>query len=225
MEKDFLLQMRAREILRPFKIDQNAPVQLIKAYTERWRTYHNHLHIWQMLELADTLDQSKKTRQRLNLLILYHDVWYKVLRTRGYNELCSIEWALADISTSQGFGPTELKRTRQVLRQGIIATIDHSLDKVDPDYVPEVALLLDLDLWILGQDYALFHKYNENVYGEYQPIFSREEFMTGRADWARSFLKRPKIYHTEKFLHLEEKARQNLSRLINPVEHTKGAST
>lgn len=224
MDKEFLFQERVREILRPLALDQEVPIRITNAYTERWRTYHNYLHILQMLRLAETFGLSSKILQNLNLLIVYHDIQYKVLRASGYNELSSFKWAKADIETSQILDPISLKRTCRMLKQGIMATVDHSLNKVNAAYVMEVSLLLDLDLWILAQDFFVFNQYNENIWGEYQPILTREEFLTGRADWAQSFLKRPRIYLTEHFQHLEDRARHNLSGLIGQASHLRSTN-
>ena len=210
---DVRLYDRTLSILGPRKVPPGAGGRLLLAYSESWRTYHNSSHIVQMLELARSLDidLDHEAMERLELMILYHDAWYKVGRAAGENEKKSAEWAWDDLSQD---GRPEAVRLRRAVKQGILATATHSLDNINPDYVDEIATLLDLDLWGLGQSAERFHEDTERVWQEYQPIATRQEFDAGRSSWARSFLEsRDSIYHTEPFLHLEDQAKRNLEQL------------
>jgi predicted metal-dependent HD superfamily phosphohydrolase len=210
---DVRLYDKTLTILAPHKVPPGAGGKLLLAYSESWRTYHNSAHILQMLELARSLDVdlSQEAMERLELMILYHDAWYKVGRSAGENEKKSAEWAWDDLSQDER--PEALTRRRAV-KQGILATATHSLDNINPEYVDEIATLLDLDLWGLGQSTERFQEDTEKVWREYQSIATRQEFDAGRAAWARSFLAaRKRIYHTEPFLHLEDQARRNLEAL------------
>jgi len=168
-----------------------------------------------MLELSrqSNIDLDDDTRQRLNLMILYHDAWYKIGRKTCENEKRSAAWATNDLADGLNEDKISLRRA---VKQGIIATATHSLDKINPKYVNEIATLLDLDLWGLGQPPDAFQEDTEKVWREYQPIATREEFNAGRSAWARSFLEsRDRIYRTEPFLHLEKIARRNLQQLVD----------
>ena len=199
------------DILAPFEVPTHG--EILYAYCEPWRTYHNADHIMHMLRRSrqSDINLTDEARQRLELMILYHDVWYKLGRNAGENERRSAEWAVRDLSRSVSDNTVRLKRC---VSQGINATATHSLDKINPAYVEEIATLLDLDLWGLGQDPEHFKEDTEKVWREYQPIATREEFDAGRSLWARNFLtSRNKIYHTEPFLPLEEMARYNLQQV------------
>ena len=200
-------------ILRPFNVPAGAHNRILNAYCESWRTYHNADHIIQMLRLSRHTDinLSDEERQRLELMILYHDVWYKVGRSAGENEKQSAQWAVDDLAGASD----ELIRLRRCLQQGINATATHSLADTNPVYVDEIATLLDLDLWGLGQEPESFQEDTEKVWQEYQPIATREEFDNGRSIWAQNFLSsRNQIYFTEPFLDREEMAQRNLKQLV-----------
>jgi len=204
------LKEEAGRILAPYNVVPGAVERIVAAYNEPWRAYHNESHILQMLELASR-ENNLETRQRLELLILYHDVWYKVGQQHGANENKSAEWAVADFGDVRG---TETVRLTLMLSQGIVATATHTLDKVNPDYIEEVSLLLDLDLWGLGQPAEYFQTSTEAIWREYQPIATRKQYDEGRSAWAKSFLTRDGIYNVEPYLGLERKARENLAALI-----------
>ena len=142
-------------------------------------------------------------------MIFYHDAWYKVGREQGLNEKMSAEWAFKDC------GEYITVPFQQMLTQGIEATATHTLERVHPSHQREVGLLLDLDLKSLGVSSSLFEAITESIWQEYEPVATREEYDTGRAEWARTFLKRPFIYHTEWFIErFEDQARKNLKALI-----------
>ena len=204
------LKEAAERILSPYNVMPGAAHRIVMAYNEPWRTYHNESHILQMLELASRVD-NPETRQRLELLILYHDVWYKVGQPHGTNERNSAEWAVNDFGDVRD---VETVRLIRMLRQGIVATATHTLDDVNPNYVEEVSLLLDLDLWGLGQSSEYFQSNTEAIWREYQPIATRQQYDEGRAAWAKSFLARDVLYHVEPYLGLEQKARENLAALV-----------
>jgi len=205
------LFIETSRILAPYNTVPGAVERIVSAYQEPWRTYHNTHHILQMLKLANN-ELETAIRQNLELLIIYHDVWYKVGQKPGTNEENSVRWAISDFGDHRTVDTVRLTR---MLRQGIRATVNHTLEGVNPHYVDEVALLIDLDLWGLGQSPDYFQEKSEAVWREFQPIFTREQFDTGRAQWAKSFLLRERIYFNEVYLCLEDQARQNLSSLID----------
>lgn len=202
---------RIGTILRHFYIGSDAIDAVCAAYAESWKAYHGERHILGMLDAAVRLPLSLEDRYLLCLLIVYHDVWYKIAREHGQNERLSADWAIKDLVSYPG--------NQQVLfalvRQGIEATITHSLEGVEQRFVPIVSYLLDLDLWGLGQPPVRFQLDTEAVWQEFEPRYTREEFDSGRSAWAAAFLERPRIYHTERFSCYEASARENLKALAN----------
>jgi predicted metal-dependent HD superfamily phosphohydrolase len=143
-------------------------------------------------------------------LVLYHDVFYKVGLPRGENELLSAEWAINDFLKSRVKHKTQ---TCALLEQGIMATINHSLESVDHNHKPVVALLLDLDLWGLGASEDEFKMNTDRIWREQEPMCSYSQFQTGQIMWAQTLLDRPAIYHTSIGRDREAQARLNLERL------------
>lgn len=192
---------------------------VLDAYSESWRTYHNADHILKMFRLLDSTPTanflSSSETLALHCMIIYHDVVYKLYPEEGWNECQSA--CIAIVHLTEAGLPIEIGRT---VGAGIYTTITHTLDALDespPDSdimrVP-IAYLLDLDLAAgLGRSWEEFSANTELVWQEYQPVATREQFDLGRIAWAKSFLQRPKIFHTEQFAHLEDPVRDNLRRL------------
>jgi predicted metal-dependent HD superfamily phosphohydrolase len=85
---------------------------------------------------------------------------------------------------------------------------------------PDTALLIDIDLSILGADPDVFDRFERNVRKEYWwvpgPLFRQT-----RAKILQSFLDRPSVYATAGFRErLEDAARRNLAAAIAAL--TKG---
>ena len=192
-----------------FMIAPSAIDRVCRAYSEQWRSYHTTKHILGMLNETPRLPLEISGQRFLCLLIIYHDVWYKISREPGENERMSAAWAVEDIKHYKE-GPEWLPA---LMQQGIEATITHTLEGVNEKSAELVAYLLDLDLWGLGQSPARFQEDTEAVWREFEPRYTRSEFDTGRSSWASTFLKRPQIYHTQHFQHLEVQARENLLAL------------
>lgn len=204
---------KAWQCFNALQLSTRLATPLYVAYDEHWRTYHNVFHIIDMLDQAKHfLSQlSDENYLKLQFMILYHDVVYKIDRERGFNERASAARARKDLSSR---GTLASPQFVDEVEQGILATINHSLTGVDERSTEIVAMLLDLDLHGLGLRPAQFFHANEKIWNELQPKFTREEFDAGRIIWAQKFLKdRPKIFHTRSFAHLESQAIKNLTDL------------
>lgn len=187
------------------------------AYMEPWRAYHNYKHILGMIRGLDDLAEEYAPNDSrkwygIAFMVIYHDVWFKVGRNRGENEYNSAEWAVVDLELASA--PLALV---QMVKQGILATITHDLSDVDPIYHDSVGILLDLDLYGLGQSYDHFQGDTEAIWKEFQPVYTRDDYDAGRSKWAANFLKRERIYYTPAFEQFELQARANLERLATSL--------
>jgi predicted metal-dependent HD superfamily phosphohydrolase len=198
-------------IMHEYMIPPASTDAICNAYAERWRSYHATAHPFGMVRTALQLPLSFDDRGRLALLVIYHDVWYKVGYGHGVNERSSVEWCLNDLEKFTG----RKDFLFPLIEQGILATIDHTLSDVEKPFVEIVSYLLDLDLWGLGQSPEHFQADTEKVWLEFEPIYTRTQFNRGRSNWAAAFLKRPRIYQTEHFAYLEKQARANLQALAD----------
>ena len=175
---------------------------LYARYTGADRRYHDIHHIDDCLRLFDTAAALASQPDAIELAIWFHDAIYD--SHKSDNEAASA--SLADSTLMQLGVPPAM---RQSVCELILAT-QHSVPPADPD----AALLVDIDLSILGQPSAIFDAYEAGVRFEYAWV-TESAFCAGRAKVLQSFLDRPRIYTTDYFsAAFESAARQNLERSL-----------
>ncbi len=175
--------------------------QLVTAYSEAQRHYHNLDHLAHLLHVVepfkDSLDSASWTE--LVLAVYYHDVVYD--SRRSDNEERSAEFAreaLTGLSLPNG--------THDAVSELILSTKDHRPRRPQRHH----ALLLDADLAILGESPPRYAAYAEAIRREYAWV-PEEAYREGRAKVLERFLQRERIYLTDE-LHAryEAAARGNL---------------
>jgi predicted metal-dependent HD superfamily phosphohydrolase len=166
-------------------------VDLLKArYAEPHRKYHTLEHIEHCLAEFDP--RQAREPEAVELAIWFHDAVYD---TKAHdNEEKSAELLLSLIP--------EATRAAEL----VLVTKHHRAS------TPDEALLVDIDLAILGQPEERFDRYERQIREEYawvpEPIFRQK-----RGEILEGFLARPFIYQTEPFrAKYEAAARANLSR-------------
>ncbi len=138
----------------------------------------------------------------MELALWFHDVVYSTRRSD--NELRSAELA-AEIMGSGGAASAAIER----VKASIMAT-RHQEEAPNED----AALVVDVDLSILGQPDDVYEEFERNVRREYWWV-PRRKFVAGRCAILESFLKRQAIYqHAEFKKRYEEPARRNLEAAI-----------
>jgi predicted metal-dependent HD superfamily phosphohydrolase len=101
----------------------------------------------------------------------------------------------------------------------ILATQHHT-----PPTRLDAALLVDIDLSILGRSSAEFDRYNAAIQQEYQWV-PEAPYREARAKVLQSFLDRPAIYLTPHFHdRYEAQAHQNLTQAIRNLRQIKPES-
>ena len=176
--------------------------ELIGAYAQSGRHYHNIDHIAALIELLDRHGDSVRNRDALELAIFFHDAVY--VPTRSDNEAASAALArerLTELGVNEGL-VGEVER--------LILATRHGASPADADSDPDLALLLDLDLSILGAERTTYAAYAKAIRSEYA-VVPDEIYRPGRRRVLAEFLARPRIYATP---HLHESweatARANL---------------
>ena len=171
-------------------------------YAESHRHYHTLVH------LADCLAQARQARDRfehageVEFALWFHDAIYDTRRSD--NEQRSADWAQQS-ALAAGIDPTAGKR--------IHALVMATRHAAHPP-IGDAALLVDIDLSILGADNARFDAYELEIRREYHwvPEFM---FQFKRRQLLREFLLRRRIYATDAYHdRLEAQARANLARSI-----------
>lgn len=159
-------------------------------------------HIESCLAQLDSVWYCAIRLNEIRWALLFHDAIYDP--DRQDNELRSADWACR-VMDELGRPEDQVARVRAM----ILATA-HSSEPQTPDE----ALLLDIDLSILGADEAAFDGYDRAIRAEYswvaEPVYGQE-----RARVLESLVDRERIYHTALMRRrYEASARANLTRAL-----------
>ena len=176
--------------------------ELLDRYAEPQRAYHTLQHLG---ECFAALDSSRGLAERpgeVAIALWFHDGIYD--SHASDNEARSAAWA-EEVILAAGGG----REARSRVRDLILAT--RHLETPAPG---DQALLVDIDLAILGADTDRFEEYEAQIRREYAWV-PETTYRTDRARLLTGFLARPRIYTTSYFFErLEGRARANLSRSI-----------
>ena len=185
--------------------DEGLYHELIGRYAEPHRRYHTTQHL---NECFARLDEASDLAQRIHeveLALWFHDAVYG---TRNQdNEEQSAELAKA----AAGHGGLVAAVGERV--HALILATKHDAEPTNDD----AALLVDVDLAILGAAAERFDEYERQVREEYSwvPGFL---FRRKRREILTAFLERPRVYNTEHFHgRYEAAARANLARSIEQL--------
>ncbi len=179
--------------------------KLRRAYHEPQRAYHNTRHLQDCLQQFDCVRDQAVAPMLLEAAIWYHDAIYDPRASD--NEARSAAWAVRDLQ----MGRVTAKRI-DAIDQLIMAT-KHDGSTATPD----AALLVDIDLSILGRSPLEFEHYNHAIRTEYAWV-PAEEYQAGRKLVLERFLARPAIYTTSWFqARYEKAARRNIEQAIEEL--------
>ncbi len=178
---------------------------LMDCYAEQHRAYHTLTHIHECLTAFDTARQLAEHPAEIELAIWYHDVIYDVRRSD--NEEQSAELAGRNLLEA---GASSIVATRV---SDLILVTQHNTTPLSAD----AALMVDVDLSILGAVSDRFWEYERQIRAEYSWV-PLKTFQSIRAKLLRSLLARPLIYTTIAFVKFEHRARSNLSASLKLLE-------
>ncbi len=172
---------------------------VISNYGENHRFYHNLQHISECLTVFDKFRSHFKSPICAEIALWLHDIIY--IPPAKDNEEKSADWAV-DCMLSCGLNKSQAKKVYEM----IVATKAHFSE--DPD----ISLMNDIDLAILGSSEKRFVKYCEAIRKEFQNI-PDEIYFPERRKILTSFLNRDKIFLTDSINEVyESNARTNLTR-------------
>ncbi len=178
---------------------------LARSYATPARAYHNLSHIadcFDQLSLAASLAEDLNA---VELAIWFHDAIYD--SKAKDNEERSADKAVDFICGARL--SEELAETVSAL---ILATKHNA-----PPASADAALVIDVDLSILGRSTEVFDNYERQIREEYAWVEART-FAAGRTAVLESFLSRSAIYSTGFFRkRYESKARMNLRHSIEAL--------
>ena len=187
------------------KPDSSLFARLIDCYAEPHRAYHTLTHLQECFAAFDKARQLAEHPGEIELAIWYHDAIYDVRRSD--NEEQSAALAVLNLLEA-GVSLIVANRVRDL----ILAT-HHNATPLSAD----AALMVDVDLSILGAIPSRFWEYEQQIRTEYSWV-PLATFQSKRAKILRSFLARPFIYTTSAFIKFEHRARFNLSASLELLD-------
>lgn len=179
--------------------------RLDNAYSESHRAYHTSEHIEDCLSQLDEVFDLAKNANEIEIALWFHDAVYSV--KTGGNERKSAKMAidfLRDTGVSNEFGIN--------VNRHILAT-EHKGLPTDSD----TALMVDIDLSILGAEAKVYDQFEANVRKEYNWV-PETMFRQKRKTILNGFLRREAIYQTPHYHSTREaQARKNIARAVNSL--------
>jgi len=178
--------------------------KLTRAYAEPQRHYHTQQHIAECLAEFDGARQLAQQPAAVELALWFHDAVYDP--KAGDNEEQSAAMARSCLETG---GASNLAASVSDL---VMATKSHGTEAG-----PDAALMVDVDLSILGQGEQRFAEYEAQIREEYRWV-PKLIFNSKRAEILERFLARSRIYATDFFAaKYERQARRNLEGSIREL--------
>lgn len=180
--------------------------QLVCAYSEPHRHYHTAAHIDACLNHFDKVKSLAQAPAVLEMALWFHDAVYQTQSNQ--NEQDSADWAVYFLQNS-GVAADPCHQVHHL----IMATAAHTTH-ADPD----TALMIDIDLAILGQDTQTFANFETQIRQEYAwvPV---ADYCRRRSQILEAFVQRPPLYQTAYFQERYEAiARSNLQTAIQRLQ-------
>lgn len=175
--------------------------RLVRAYSEPHRHHHTLEHLAEMFRVVGRLAGDCRNPAAVQLAVWYHDAVYDP--RAADNEIRSAELAVEEL-TALGLPSGLVSRTSE-----LIQTTAHLVGELPGDD-PDVAVLLDADLAILGASEARYRRYAADIRREYAHV-SDADYRRGRAAVLEKFLARHRIFlHPTMHTEGEEAGRRNL---------------
>jgi len=176
--------------------------QLVAAYGDPVRAYHNIGHLRHCLMEFDRSRSIARHPDEVEAALWFHDAVY--VPGNSDNEVRSARLAETAL-TNDGVPPDRAKRVAAL----ILAT--RHLEVAEGR---DAQLVCDIDLSILGSEPSEFDEFERLIRREYawvpQPIYR-----SSRAAVLGGFLRRPSIYQSPPFMErYERQARRNLERAV-----------
>ncbi len=182
--------------------------EILRAYQQPHRVYHTLVHVQDCLTQFDSVRHLVEREAEVEMALWCHDVVYDP--HAADNEAQSAAWASRVLC--QGGVAAEVIACIEVL---ILATQHHTL----PDQ-PDAALVMDIDLSILGRTPVEFDRYEAAIRQEYHWV-PEPTYREARSKVLESFLARPSVFQTPTFRNrFEAPARHNLTRSIRDLRGT-----
>ena len=185
--------------------DDELFAEVMRRYAEPHRSYHTVQHLDECFAKLDDARSFAERLSEVELALWFHDAIYEVRNSDNEDQSATWAWAA---SAAAGLPTAVGDRVRDL----ILATKHDASPQTN-----DAALLVDVDLAILGAPAERFDEYERQVRQEYSwvPGFI---FKRKRSEILEGFLRRPTLYTTDHFrARYEATARANLARSIQQL--------
>lgn len=180
-----------------------------KLYDKPDRFYHTWDHILSCLSLLMDLGDKILFSDYLLLrsALIYHDAIYDTHAKDSEDQ--SARLAIEDLTVRTTMRPDDIAEVARLI------TLTKEHNPATDDYLGQI--MCDVDCAILGASYVNYVEYVSGVRKEYGWV-SDEDWKVGRSTVLTNFLARPRIYRSGYFDHLEEIARQNMTKELELLQ-------
>jgi predicted metal-dependent HD superfamily phosphohydrolase len=176
--------------------------EVMARYAEPHRHYHTARHLDECFAELSAVRGDAARPAEVELALWFHDAIYDT--TRHDNEQRSAEWART-VAAQAGLDASVGQRVA-----ALIMATRHDALPADAD----AAVLVDVDLSILGAPPLRFDEYEREVREEYAQV-PKAVFRRERRKILRRLLERPQLYNTPQMRESHERrARANLERSV-----------
>ena len=180
--------------------------QLASLYGAPGRRYHTVRHIEECLREFDRVRALAAQPVEVEMALWFHDAVYDPRAQDNEERSAGL---MRESLLARGAAAGIVNSIQRL----ILATTRHVPSAGDSDE----ALVIDIDLAVLGQPEARFDEYERQIRAEYARV-PVAEFHVRRAEILRRFLDRPHIFATPSFrVRYEESARRNLRRSLRAL--------
>jgi predicted metal-dependent HD superfamily phosphohydrolase len=184
--------------------DESDYRQVRRAWSGMGRHYHTLTHLDACLRELDEARRLAVRRGEVELSLWFHDAVYRSWRRD--NEQRSADFAARTLRAA----PIE---SVERIRQMVLATIHR-----DENFAGDTALVVDIDLSILGQTFEIYAQFERAIRREYWWV-PRARYVAGRGAVLKKFLGRAAIYQHDHFHErYESQARANLTTALVQLE-------
>jgi predicted metal-dependent HD superfamily phosphohydrolase len=173
---------------------------LLAQYSGNGRYYHSVQHIVSMLDGFEVLKAKFEQPVAAELAIFFHDVIYDAARSDN-EEQSAIKM---------------MEKLHGVVDDTVLTSAAFSIEATKKHAVttnPDTNLIIDLDMAILGQPWAVYEQYAKGVMLEYLPVYGEAAYRQGRPKlFLEPTIARGDIFLTDDFKHLNDQAMRNMQR-------------
>jgi predicted metal-dependent HD superfamily phosphohydrolase len=175
-----------------------------RAWRSMGRHYHTLSHLDACLRELDTALDLALRPAEIELALWFHDAIYRSWRSDNESQSAAMA-----VRTLYAAPADAVERIRQM----ILATAHR-----ETGFSGDTALLLDIDLAILGASPEIYGQFERAVRREYWWV-PRTRYVAGRSRVLGSLLARPAIYQHDRFHgRYERQARANITAALRQLE-------